>query len=137
MGARDPAVHLRAARAAVAVDLGGAGANAGSSGGAGGGGTGLGGAIFIRAGSLTLADSSFTDNATSGGEGRQTNGQGKGSAIFDHLVPRPWMRSTQPSAVTARLNAAGGDTAPTIPMAAAFRGATPRAPERDHRPPGQ
>ena len=41
----------------------------------------MGGAIFIRAGSLTLADSSFTDNAASGGTGAN-NGQGKGGAIF-------------------------------------------------------
>ena len=77
------------------------GANGGPGGeGAGGGGGGVGadcpfvdaqgdcispgangGAIFIRAGSLTLADSSFTDNAASGGTGAN-NGQGKGGAIF-------------------------------------------------------
>ena len=41
----------------------------------------MGGAIFIRAGSLTLADSSFTNNAASGGTGAN-NGQGKGGALF-------------------------------------------------------
>ena len=46
--------------------FGGDGGAGGSGGGAGGGGAGLGGAIFIRAGSLTLADNSFTDNAASG-----------------------------------------------------------------------
>jgi CSLREA domain-containing protein len=77
------------------ADEGGAGGAGGSfggsggeggffSGGAGGGGAGLGGAIFIRAGSLTLAASSFTDNAASGGSGGTgaNNGQGKGGAIF-------------------------------------------------------
>ena len=74
------------------ADEGGAGGAGGTFGGAGGfgdfrggagggGGAGLGGAIFIRAGSLTLADSSFTDNAASGGTGAN-NGQGKGGAIF-------------------------------------------------------
>ena len=61
--------------------FGGDGGAGGSGGGAGGGGAGLGGAIFIRAGSLTLADNSFTDNAASGGTGAN-NGQGKGGALF-------------------------------------------------------
>jgi CSLREA domain-containing protein len=67
------------------ADEGGAGGAGGfgdfSGGAGGGGGAGLGGAIFIRAGSLTLADSSFTDNAASRGAGAN-DGQGKGGAIF-------------------------------------------------------
>jgi hypothetical protein len=58
----------------------GGGSNRGDGGG-GGGGAGLGGAIFVRAGSLTLADTSFTNNTASRGNGAQ-NGQGKGGAIF-------------------------------------------------------
>jgi hypothetical protein len=41
----------------------------------------LGGAIFVRAGSLTLVDSSLIDNRAAGGSGAQ-NGQGKGGALF-------------------------------------------------------
>ena len=52
-----------------------------NTGGSGGGGAGLGGAIFVRAGSLTLADSSFSNNSAAGGSGAQ-NGQGKGGALF-------------------------------------------------------
>ncbi|MBL8879053.1 MAG: hypothetical protein JNG88_08025 [Phycisphaerales bacterium] len=65
--------------------FGGAGAD-GSSGsqGGGGGGAGLGGAIFIRAGTLIIADSTFNSNSATGGSGALggTNGQGKGGAIF-------------------------------------------------------
>jgi len=59
--------------------------------GGGGGGAGLGGAIFVRAGSiLTLMNSTFTNNtATSGNGGNGTvatyngiNGEGQGGAIF-------------------------------------------------------
>ena len=61
------------------------GGNGGSSsflnGGSGGGGAGFGGAIFVRAGSLTLVDSSFSNNSAAGGSGAQ-NGQGKGGALF-------------------------------------------------------
>ncbi|NER35145.1 MAG: DUF4347 domain-containing protein [Oscillatoria sp. SIO1A7] len=60
---------------------GGFGAGNGSRGGQGGGGAGLGGAIFIRSGSLTLKNATFTNNSTTGGTGFQ-NGQGKGGAIF-------------------------------------------------------
>lgn len=55
-------------------------------GGPGGGGAALGGAIFIRAGTLTLVDSSFLNNRAQGGSGvadsDATGGQGKGGAIF-------------------------------------------------------
>jgi uncharacterized repeat protein (TIGR01451 family) len=61
------------------------GAFGGSGGGNdGGGGAGLGGAIFIRAGSLVLAGSSFTSNTADGGAngGGIIDGQGKGGALF-------------------------------------------------------
>jgi len=52
----------------------------------GGGGAGLGGAIFVRAGTLTLIDSSFLNNSATGGQGYPEvfadPGQGKGGAIF-------------------------------------------------------
>lgn len=56
----------------------------GSSG--GGGGAGLGGAIFLRSGTLALQSSLLTQNsATLGlGSGGGANGQGKGGAIFIH-----------------------------------------------------
>ncbi|MEA5563820.1 DUF4347 domain-containing protein, partial [Planktothrix agardhii] len=47
----------------------------------GGGGAGLGGAIFIRQGSLTLNNTVFNSNTATGGTGFN-NGQGKGGAIF-------------------------------------------------------
>lgn len=58
--------------------------------GAGGGGGGLGGAIFVRLGSLTLTDSAFTSNSGARGDGGSginaatngAHGQGKGGAIF-------------------------------------------------------
>jgi peptidase C25-like protein len=74
--------------------FGGNGGNGGSSnlGGGGGGGAGLGGAIFIRAGSLTLSGvCNFINNTALRGNGGAsgggsatagTNGQGKGGAIF-------------------------------------------------------
>ena len=49
----------------------------------GGGGAGLGGAIFIRAGALSVTGSTFTANTATGGSGGQ-NGQGKGGALFVH-----------------------------------------------------
>jgi len=61
--------------------------------GGGGGGAGLGGAIFVRAGTLNLSDCSFTSNTATkglGGRGkyddspRGTDGQGKGGALFIH-----------------------------------------------------
>ena len=63
-------------------------------GGAGGGGAGLGGAIFINAGTLTLQNCTFTNNAATGGlKGTSvgesfaaTNGQGKGGAIFSNTA---------------------------------------------------
>ncbi|WP_407898631.1 DUF4347 domain-containing protein, partial [Scytonema sp. NUACC26] len=66
----------------------------------GGGGAGFGGAIFIRAGSLNLSNTTFTSNTAIGGSGFQSAGQGKGGAIF---------------AVTEQFTAvAGTPTAPTI-----------------------
>jgi hypothetical protein len=50
---------------------------------AGGGGAGLGGAIFLRAGSLNVSNSSFTNNLAMDGFGAN-NGQGKGGALFIH-----------------------------------------------------
>ncbi|MEG4959487.1 MULTISPECIES: Ig-like domain-containing protein [unclassified Microcoleus] len=47
----------------------------------GGGGAGLGGGIFARSGSLTLNDTSFTNNTATGGTG-DSPGQGLGGAIF-------------------------------------------------------
>src|SRR6476661_2861540 len=82
----------------------------GIKGGGGGGGAGLGGAIFIRSGSLTLVNSKFLNNTATGGLGgivdassnarSGANGQGKGGAIF---------------AVTPNLaSAAGVAVAPTV-----------------------
>ena len=78
--------------------------------GGGGGGAGLGGAVFIRNGSLALVNSKFLNNKAIGGLGgiidassnakSGTNGQGKGGAIF---------------AVTPNLaSAAGVDVPPTV-----------------------
>lgn len=61
--------------------VGGNGSSGGAGGGAGGGGAGLGGAIFIRSGSLTLRSSTFNNNSAIGGTGANS-GQGKGGAIF-------------------------------------------------------
>ncbi|MFN6487859.1 calcium-binding protein, partial [Nostoc sp. DedQUE02] len=47
----------------------------------GGGGAGLGGGIFVRSGSLTLNNTSFTNNTATGGTGANS-GQGLGGAIF-------------------------------------------------------
>ncbi|MEK0188461.1 DUF4347 domain-containing protein, partial [Microcoleus anatoxicus] len=47
----------------------------------GGGGAGLGGAIFVREGSLTLQNNTFNNNNTTGGTGAN-NGQALGGAIF-------------------------------------------------------
>ncbi|WP_141292903.1 DUF4347 domain-containing protein, partial [Planktothrix agardhii] len=62
----------------------------GADGRSGGGGAGLGGAIFIRQGSLTLNNATFSNNTATGGNGARTSpsssetnpGQGKGGAIF-------------------------------------------------------
>ena len=76
--------------------FGGGGGGAGGSGGfgggygddgggigLGGGGAGFGGAVFIRQGTLTLNNATFTDNKAKGGTGASTNpGEGKGGAIF-------------------------------------------------------
>ena len=58
--------------------------------GLGGGGAGLGGAIFVRAGSLTLENTTLSNNTATaglGGTGANTangaNGQGRGGAIFN------------------------------------------------------
>ena len=67
------------------------GGNGGDNYGGGGGGAGLGGAIFVRSGSLTLIDSLFENNSAVGGAGGTVefdigtagqSGQGKGGAIF-------------------------------------------------------
>src|SRR6476469_6432420 len=95
------------------LHFGGFGGNGGFGGGGGGGGcggAGLGGAIFIRSGSLTLVNSKFLNNTATGGLGgivdassnarSGANGQGKGGAIF---------------AVTPNLaSAAGVAVAPTV-----------------------
>jgi hypothetical protein len=47
----------------------------------GGGGAGLGGAIFVKGGTLTLIDTIFKENSAQGGAGANP-GQGKGGAIF-------------------------------------------------------
>jgi Ca2+-binding RTX toxin-like protein len=60
---------------------GGFGGGAGLSGYGTGGGAGLGGGIFVRSGSLTLNNTSFTDNTATGGTGANP-GQGLGGAIF-------------------------------------------------------
>lgn len=71
---------------------GGVGINTGSGleGGGGGGGAGLGGALFLRAGTLTLVDVQLTGNSATGGQPggamdttqRGVAGQGKGGALF-------------------------------------------------------
>lgn len=58
---------------------GGGGGGAGGEG--GGGGAGFGGAIFVRSGSLTINNSSFSSNISDGGSGFE-NGLGKGGALF-------------------------------------------------------
>jgi hypothetical protein len=58
---------------------GGYGGNGGGNG--GGGGAGMGGAIFIRSGSLSLNNSTLSQNTTTGGGG-VNSGQGLGGAIF-------------------------------------------------------
>ncbi|MFW9262673.1 beta strand repeat-containing protein [Nostoc sp. CALU 546] len=55
------------------------GGNGGANG--GGGGAGLGGGIFVRSGSLTLNNTSFTNNTATGGTG-DNSGQGLGGGIF-------------------------------------------------------
>ncbi|MEH2128217.1 Ig-like domain-containing protein [Nostoc sp.] len=60
---------------------GGFGSGRGDNSGNGGGGAGLGGGIFVRNGSLTLNNTSFTNNTATGGTGNQ-NGQGLGGGIF-------------------------------------------------------
>ncbi|MCF3592380.1 DUF4347 domain-containing protein, partial [Planktothrix agardhii 1029] len=52
-----------------------------NNGGFGGGGAGLGGAIFVRQGSLTLNNTVFNNNTATGGSSTN-NGQGKGGALF-------------------------------------------------------
>lgn len=60
---------------------GGFGGGNGNSNG-GGGGAGMGGAIFIRTGSLTMTDTRFINNSAQGGAGAGGDGQGLGGAIF-------------------------------------------------------
>ncbi|MFN5515096.1 MAG: pectate lyase-like adhesive domain-containing protein [Cyanobacteriota bacterium] len=61
--------------------FGGGFGGGGGGGGYGGAGAGMGGAVFIRSGSLSLTNSTFTDNTATGGTGK-TAGQGLGGAIF-------------------------------------------------------
>ncbi|RMF67401.1 MAG: type I secretion C-terminal target domain-containing protein, partial [Cyanobacteria bacterium J069] len=63
------------------TSAGGLGGGNGNSSG-GGGGAGMGGAIFIRTGSLTLNDTKFLNNRADGGAGAGSNGQGLGGAVF-------------------------------------------------------
>jgi hypothetical protein len=68
--------------------FGGSGSSGTSTCGGGGGGAGLGGAIFLRSGTLTITNSGFTTNSATGGYGGSSpgisgsNGQGVGGAIF-------------------------------------------------------
>jgi|GEM_PF-1751595 len=53
----------------------------------GGGGAGLGGAIFVRAGTLAMFDCTFNSNTATGGTkggGSAEDGEGKGGAIYVH-----------------------------------------------------
>ena len=59
----------------------GGGGNYGGSGGSAGG-AGLGGGIFVRSGSLTLNNTTFTGNTARGGTGGNYSGQGLAGAIF-------------------------------------------------------
>ncbi len=58
------------------------GGQGGGSQGAGGGGAGFGGAVFNYGGSLSIADSTFANNASVGGSGANS-GKGFGGAIFN------------------------------------------------------
>jgi predicted nucleic acid-binding Zn ribbon protein len=66
------------------IGFGGFGGGNGGNGGFGGGGAGLGGAIFIRSGSLNLTNTTLTNNSAIGGTGGTGagNGQGLGGALF-------------------------------------------------------
>ena len=57
------------------------GGKGGGAGGDGGAGAGMGGAIFIRTGSLTLRNATFSSNTATGGTSKNP-GQGLGGAIF-------------------------------------------------------
>ncbi|CAD5981544.1 Cell wall protein IFF6 [Planktothrix tepida] len=61
---------------------GGFGAGNGGTIAGGGGGAGMGGAIFVREGSLTLQNTTFTNNTTTGGTGSNNNGKALAGAIF-------------------------------------------------------
>ncbi|ERT04640.1 hemolysin-type calcium-binding repeat family protein [Lyngbya aestuarii BL J] len=81
---------------------------------AGGGGAGLGGALFIREGSLTIQNSTFSKNSAQGGEGRDGSeaGQGLGGAIFvpDDTTNLPNLPTLLLSNVTFSDNTASNDT---------------------------
>ena len=71
--------------------FGGVASGANHAGGGGGGGAGLGGALFVRAGMITLTNCTFMNNSAAGGLGGSPfgdpattggKGQGKGGAIF-------------------------------------------------------
>ena len=88
---------------------GGAG---GSFGGSNGGGAGLGGAVFVRSGTLTVNGCSFTNNTATGGSGNE-NGQGKGGALFlitSDLASEAGV-ATAPTLVLQGFNAFSGDLA--------------------------
>lgn len=76
---------------AVGGNFAGTGSSGAGTGGGGGGGAGLGGAVFVRAGSTTFEDCTFTGNTATRGIGRDifgfrgTDGQGKGGAVFVHV----------------------------------------------------
>jgi len=80
--------------------------------GLGGGGAGFGGAVFIRQGTLTLNNATFTSNSAEGGTGASDNpGEGKGGAIF----------AMTPSTVNSNGNPQG---MPTTPPTVTTLGAT-------------
>ena len=88
---------------------GGAGGFGGGNGG-GGGGAGMGGAIFNYQGTVTITNSTFSNNKAVGGLGAQNNGgQGLGGSIFNYngtvtiinsIVPDPYGPITQSPAPT-------------------------------------
>ena len=98
-------------------------------GGGGGGGAGLGGAIFVRAGSLVLDGTGFTGNTAAGGSGGSSgaqlgaDGEGKGGAVFilDGTVSFSRCRSLSGNTAT---DAAGSGT----DTADVFGGSVPSLP---------
>ncbi|EAW35711.1 DUF4347 domain-containing protein [Lyngbya sp. PCC 8106] len=100
-------------RGSITPGQGGFGAgNGGES--AGGGGAGFGGALFIREGTLTIQNSTFSNNSAQGGEGRggSETGQGLGGAIFvpNDTTNLPNLPTLLLSNVTFSDNTASNDT---------------------------